>query len=189
MRERRGSPRHRCRLRCVVRRGAKREEATILDVSLSGLSLQTGMPLAQGDEVEIEVSDGGRVLVRALAWNVRRVRRGQETLSVTGMMLAEVGPDYEALVIRTAGSRAARSPRDPGRAPAPPAPAQPRRAPPPALLSPRRLPWWRLRVKQANGSRTRMVTLAAESAEDAATRSLAELGEGWEVMEVRPAAG
>jgi hypothetical protein len=169
----------------VVRRGSKREDATVLDLSLSGLSLQTGMPLAQGDEVEVEIVEGLRARVRALAWNARRMRRGQETLHVVGMMLAEVGPDYEALVMRTAGSRPAGPSRADGRAPAPPAPQ--RRAPP-ALLTARRLPWWRLRVKQTTGTRTRMITLAAESAEDAAARSLAEMGEGWEVMEVRPAA-
>jgi hypothetical protein len=170
----------------VVRRGAKREEATLLDVSLSGLSLQTRMDLAQGDEVEVEIADGGRVKVHALAWNARRVRRGQETLHVVGMMLAEVGPDYEALVMRIAGARAPAARRAADRAPAPPAPE--RRAPPP-LVAPRRLPWWRLRVKQTTGSRTRVVTLAAASAEDAAARSLAEMGAGWEVMEVRPATG
>jgi hypothetical protein len=32
------------------------------------------------------------------------------------------------------------------------------------------------------------VTLAAPSAEDAAAQSLAEMGGGWEVLEVKPAA-
>ncbi len=190
MRERRGSPRHRCRLRCGLRHGARREEGTLLDVSLSGLSLQTALPLAQGDEVEVEITEG-RVRVRALAWNARRVRRGQETLNVVGMMLAEVGPDYEALVLRIAGARPSRAPAKagaPAKAEPATAPRPQRRLPPPPPV-PRRLPWWRLRVKQSQGSRTRMVTLAAASAEEAAAQSLAEMGEGWEVLEVRPAAG
>jgi hypothetical protein len=168
----------------VVRHGARREDATVLDVSLSGLSLQTALPLAQGDQVDVEIADG-RVRVRALAWNARRVRRGQETLNVVGMMLSEVGPDYEALVMRTAGSRSPGTGKA-GAAATVGAPAG-RRAPP-TLAVPGRLPWWRLRVKQKSGPRMQMVTLAAASAEDAAAQSLAEMGEGWEVVEVRPAA-
>lgn len=194
MKERRRSPRHRCRLRCVARRGAKCEDALLLDVSLSGLSLQTSLALTQGDEVALEIpgADGARVQVRALAWNARRVRRGATTSNVVGMMLAEVGADYEALVERVAGSRPSAAPI-PAKAPAEPlaeptpAPETRHRAPPPHL-GPRRLLWWRLRVKETSGPRTRIVTLAAASAEAAAAQSLAEMGAGWEVIEVKPAA-
>jgi hypothetical protein len=195
VRERRRSPRHRGRLRGVVRRGAKREDAVLLDVSLSGLSLQTSLELSQGDEVALEIpADGARVRVQALAWNARRVRRGGETSNVVGMMLAEVGADYEALVERVAGSRPSAAPV-PAKAPAEPlskptrepAPETRHRAPPPHL-GPRRLLWWRLRVKETFGQRTRIVTLAAASAEAAAAQSLAEMGAGWEVIEVKPAA-
>jgi hypothetical protein len=195
VKERRRSPRHRCRLRCLVRRAGQRDEATVLDVSLSGLSLQTTLELAQGDEVELEIGDGARVRVLALAWNARRVRRAGETSNVVGMMLSEVGPDYEALVGRVAASRAKPAARPPAPTPAAPLstasqapPPQPVRRAPPPLLGPRPLLWWRLRVKETNGPRTRLVTLAAASAEDAATQSLAEMGGGWEVLEVKPAA-
>ena len=168
----------------------------MLDVSLSGLSVQTTLDLAQGDEVEIEIAEGVRMTVKALAWNTRRVRRGDERFFVVGMMLAEVGPDYETLVIRVAGSRPARAaarsaPAAPAAggepAPARSAPAAERKAPP-TVAGPRRLPWWRLRVKETTGPRTRLVTLAAASAEDAKAQSLAEMGDGWEVIDVRPAA-
>jgi hypothetical protein len=43
-------------------------------------------------------------------------------------------------------------------------------------------------VKETCGPRTRVLTLAAASAEDAAAQSLAEMGSGWEVIEVKPAA-
>jgi len=168
----------------------------LLDVSLSGLLLQTSLELTQGDEVALEIpgADGARVQVRALAWNARRVRRGGTTSNVVGMMLAEVGADYEALVDRVAGSRAPAA-RAPANAPAEPrskptqepAPQTRHRAPPPHL-GPRRLLWWRLRVKETSGLRTRIVTLAAASAEAAAAQSLAEMGAGWEVIEVKPAA-
>lgn len=166
----------------------------MLDVSLSGLSLQTSLQLSQGDEVELEIGEGARVRVRALAWNARRVRRAGATSNVVGMMLAEVGDDYEALVGRVAESRA----KPAARSGEPAAlfskasesqgpPPQPVRRAPPAHLGPRPLSWWRLRVKETNGPRTRLVTLAAASAEDAAAQSLAEMGGGWEVLEVKPA--
>lgn len=167
----------------------------VLDVSLSGLSLQTNLELAQGDEVELEIGDGARVRVLALAWNARRVRRAGETSNVVGMMLSEVGADYEALVARVAASRAKPAARPPARTPAAPLstasqapPRQPVRRAPPPLPRPRPLLWWRLRVKETNGPRTRLVTLAAASAEDAAAQSLAEMGGGWVVLEVKPAA-
>jgi len=163
----------------------------VLDVSLSGLSLQTTLQLAQGDEVELDIADA-HVRVRALAWNGRRVRRAGETSNVVGMMLAEVGADYEALVARVADARAkpaARAATAPAsKASQEPPPPQARRRAPPPLLGPRPLLWWRLRVKETNGPRTRLVTLAAPSAEDAAAQSLAEMGAGWEVIEVKPAA-
>jgi hypothetical protein len=192
VKERRATPRHRCRLRCALRRGSKREDALLLDVSLSGLSVQTRLSLAQGDEVEIEIAEGAaRTCVRALAWNTRRVRRGVETFFVAGMMLAEAGTEYEALVARVAGSRppAAAKPNPPPRVAADPAAAAAARPAAPPIAGPRRLPWWRLRVKAKDGLRTQLVTLAAASAEEAAAQALAEMGEGWEVLEVRPAAG
>ena len=156
----------------------------MLDVSLSGLLVQTALALGQGDDVAIEIEGGVRM--KALAWHSRRMRRGGEECFVVGMMLSEVGSDYEALVTRIAGARPAPSARP---KPAPPAAeagvaaeaSRPKRPPP--LLAPRRSSWWRLRIKQVDGPRTRVVTLAAESKEQAIAQSLAELGEGWEIIE------
>jgi hypothetical protein len=201
MKERRRTPRHRCRLRVELQHRGQRREASLLDVSLSGLSIQVGIPLAQGDPVELSIE--GQVRVKALAWHTHRLKRAGAATFVVGMMLSEVGPDYEALVARVAGSRpvprvapgAPRTDAGPEASGAPPAPSGPaapaagtataapvrRRAPP---LPAARPLWWRLRLKQTNGSRSRMVTLAAASQEAAVAGSLAEAGEGWEVLEV-----
>jgi hypothetical protein len=155
----------------------------VLDVSLSGLLLETTLVLEQGDDVAIEIESGVRI--KALAWHSRRMRRGGKECLAAGMMLSEVGPDYEALVARIAGQQP--TPRLPPQpAPRPElkqetAPAPPRPAPPP--LPSARSSWWRLRIKQVDGPRTRVVTLAAESREQAIEQSLAEIGAGWEILE------
>jgi hypothetical protein len=158
----------------------------VLDVSLSGLLVQTALALGQGDDVALEIEGGVRV--KALAWHSRRTRRGGAESFVVGMMLSEIGPEYEAFVGRIAGAQPAPRAR-PQPAPQPeqaaaaaPEPSLPK-PPPPALQRARSSSWWRLRIKQVDGPRTRMVTLAAESKEHAIAPSLAELGEGWEILE------
>lgn len=218
MKERRRATRHRCRLRAEILRGAQRLEALLLDVSLSGLSLQTGIALAQGDPVEVTLEGGVRV--KALAWHAHRLKRAGTPTYKIGMMLAEVGPDYEALVARVAASRPAPRPST-APAPAPEAPtavtpalaalralngAAPLRpaaaAPPIPAAAPagsaaarrgapplpsKRPSWWRLRIKERNGARSRVVTLAAPTREAAVAGSLAEVGPDWEVLDVVPA--
>ena len=55
MRDRRGAIRYRCQLRCTLRRGAARHDATVLDLSSSGLSIRTTLDLAQGDEIDLRI--------------------------------------------------------------------------------------------------------------------------------------
>ena len=175
-------------------------------MSLSGLSIQVGIPLAQGDPVDLSIE--GQVKVKALAWHTHRLKRPGAATYVIGMMLSEVGPDYEALVARVAGSRPMPRPAPAAGAPAPKAngEAQPKNAaapasrapagavggaaasPPPRRTAPplpaARPSWWRLRIKEKAGTRSRVVTLAAPTKEAAVAGSLAEVGEGWEVLEV-----
>lgn len=170
MRDRRGSPRYRCNLRCELRRAAKKHPAVLLDVSRSGLSVQLDHDLAQGDEVEIAVERGARI--RAIAWRSRPGRAG----FVVGMMLSEVSAEYEALLERHEARR-----RPPARVVPRPAAPEP---PPAAVEAPER--WWRLRVKETDGPRTRTVLLAAPTRAIALEKAVAELGRGWEVIEAQP---
>lgn len=171
MRDRRGSPRYRCNLRCELRRASRSYPAVLLDVSRSGLSVQVEQELAQGDLVELSIERG--VQIRAIAWRSRPNRSG----FVVGMMLSEVTPAYEALVERHEARRkpAAKC------APPPPAPVRP-----PEPAAPER--WWRLRVKETDGPRTRTVMLAAPTRSTALSKAAAELGPGWEVIEAQPRA-
>jgi hypothetical protein len=172
--ERRGAPRHRCRLRCVASRGGIRDEAIVRDLSLSGLSILTSLELGQGDGVDVEIEGGIRV--QALAWRVRRAAEGH----LVGLMLSEVGPGYEALVAQAAGAKPA----------TPPPKAGPTAPPPPAAAPPAQAggcTWWSLRVKESGGSRTRSIKLAAAHRDEAIAHALAELGHGWTILTIEAA--
>jgi hypothetical protein len=157
----------------------------VLDVSLSGVLVQTALAFGQGDDVQVEIEGG--VHIKALAWHTRRVRRGGEESFLVGMMLSEVGPEYEAFVGRIAGARPA--PKSQAKQAAKAAEAAPVREasrpahPLPPMPTRRASSWWRLRIKQVDGPRTRVVTLSAETKEKAIAQSLAELGEGWEILD------
>jgi hypothetical protein len=185
LRERRRAPRYRCRLRCALRAGRRTDDALVLDVSLSGLLVQTSLAFGQGDDVDVEIEGGVRI--KALAWHARRVRRGSEESFLVGMMLSEVGSEYETFVGRIAGAHPAPKPQakqSPNATEAAPAraAARPERTLPP-MPTRRAASWWRLRIKQVDGPRTRVVTLSAGSKEQAIAQSLAELGEGWEIID------
>jgi hypothetical protein len=151
-----------------------------VDVSRSGLSVQVDAELGQGDEVELSVEPG--IHIRAIAWRSRRTRTG----FVVGMMLSEISPEYETLIARceARGRPTAARPRK-----LPPLPPRPTAPPPPAAPEPAETPlhepWWRLRVKETDGPRTRSVTLAAPSRALALEKAAAELGAGWEILEAQ----
>jgi PilZ domain len=181
MRDRRGAIRYRCQLRCTLRRGTARHDATVLDLSSSGLSIRTTLDLAQGDEVDLLIEPD--VQFQAIAWRTARTRNG----FVVGMMLSHVCSEFEALVER----HAARTPAARTAATATPATAEPPAAenevPPPTSAPPppqsREELWWKLRVKDGDGNRTRVVAIVAASREDAIAGALAEIGGGWEILE------
>lgn len=173
MRERRANPRHSCRTRCQLLKGGQKLDATLLDVSRSGLSVHVAVELGQGEQVELRVASELRI--RAIAWRTSRTRTG----FVVGMMLSELTPGYEALLTGLARRAAPASTHAKPR----PRTAEAQRKPAPDPVE----PWWRLRVKECDGPRTRVVTLAAPTREAAMARTAREVGTGWEVLEARPA--
>ena len=177
MRERRASPRHACRVPCQIHIGRERHDATLVDVSRSGFSIRIGVELSQADQVELVVDADLRL--QAIAWRINRTRTG----FVVGMMLAEVSPAFEALV---AGAER--------RQPQPPAAKQATADYARLVVEPERKPeppssesWWRLRIKECDGPRTRNVTLSAATEALALEKALIEIGAGWEILEARPA--
>jgi hypothetical protein len=61
--------------------------------------------------------------------------------------------------------------------------------PPPKPVPEDRLPQFCARVKQVGGARTRRLKVRAHSTREAEERVLAEVGEGWEILEIESPAG
>ena len=164
MRDRRGATRYRCQLPCVARVGKGRHDVTVIDLSSSGLSIRTTLDLTQGYEVELVIEPA--IQFQAIAWRTTRTQSGFNV----GLMLSHACSAYEELVEKHAARRpAATATASPAQATAPP--------PSPAEL------WWRLRVKDGDGNRTRLVAIVAASREEAIDRALAEIGGGWEILQ------
>ena len=179
VRDRRGASRYRCQVPCVLQRRKERHDATVLDLSSSGLSIRTKLDIAQGDEVELLIEPA--IQFQAIAWRTKRTQSG----FIIGMMLSNVCPAYEGLLERHAARRPAATPTATATA-ATESPAQAAEPPPPPPPPPAEL-WWRLRVKDCDGNRTRVVAIVAASREAAIAATLAEIGGGWEILEAEVA--
>jgi hypothetical protein len=194
--ERRQQPRYRSNLTCELRLGGQSIEGRVRDVSAGGLGVVAEAPSAdQGDEVVVTLRGGGlpSIVVRALVWHVRTVRRGTEekALRSFGLVLSESAPEFAELVGRLAAKRTRPSSPSPEaqqpRAPLPtPEPAAAIGAPPPPAAAARRE--YRIRIKQTSGPRTCRIVASGSSPEEAQAAALSEVGAGWVVLEVTPVA-
>jgi|GEM_PF-5566681 len=198
MQEKRRHDRHRCHVPCEILQGKGRTPAVVRDLSLAGLSVQTDLWAEQGDHLRIclRPRGGAPVDLQVLVWNARRLRakngiRGWRL----GMMLADPSDAFAELVAKVAGTRLPNrtSPPSPGTPPASKREPEaerpvPRKAPPLARragLGTTR--WFRARVKQVQGRRTRMISVVAESEEGARQLAAEEIGPDWEVLELKSA--
>lgn len=193
--ERRKSERVRCKLPCEIQRGRSEAVGTVLDMSEGGLSIQTGVEAGQGDVLRVRVKAASSTLdVEGLVWHSRRVRRrsSAETTWILGLMISEAPDAYFALVPRTS---ARPRPQEASGAGAPDQAAPDEAASEEAALEeaapheaspeePDDLLAFRIRVKQCSGPRTRVLSLNAESEDEARSFAIADLEGDWEVLEV-----
>jgi hypothetical protein len=178
--ERRQQPRFRTNLACELRMGGQSLEGRVRDVSAGGLGVAAEAPNAdQGDEVVVTLRGAGlpSLVVRALVWHVRTVRRGadEKALRSFGLVLSESAPEFAALVERLAAKRARPAP----------APAEADVAAPPPPAAPARREY-RIRIKQTSGPRTCRIVASGASPEEVQAAALSEVGAGWIVLEVAP---
>lgn len=186
MSERRRQPRVRCKLACQLRLGdGKPVEGTVLDLSRSGLCVQTTLPADQGDPlvVLLRVPDD-EIEVQALAWHSRRARRcgTGEVCHLLGLIVSEAPERYYQLA-PVEPKPATAAPFEVG----PEAPAAGKSASGPSRVSPddvEDLIAFRVRVKVSGEPRTRVLSLSAASDEDARAAAAANLGNTWEILEV-----
>lgn len=180
--EHRAAKRFRRRTACELRADGRQQRAIVLDVSRTGLFIQTSARLSPGTEVEVVVQFEGQreaMLLRARVARQKAVPSNLTSVAQGGVGLRIL--DAPRSFYQMIGEQDGGSTAPPLRA-APPAkvPEAPAPAAKPAL------PRFRVRVKQTDGPRSRILDIVAETAERARAAALAQVGTGWEALGAEP---
>jgi hypothetical protein len=186
---------------CRVHADGRQHNGIVLDLSGSGLFIQTSAKLSPGVRVDIELSlpdDTARMQIEV----VRRKQVPAQLLTVAqggiGVRILAAPESYyrflhelqekerEAARLAAQAAPEAAPPRapaaqKPAAAPRPAATPRPA-APPPEPPKPR----FRVRVCQTQGARSRVIDVAAVNADTASRQVLAELGVEWKLLKVDP---
>lgn len=193
--ERRKDPRIPCRIPCELLLRSGSERATVYDLSLGGLGVQgASKTLSQGDTCRVRLRPSGRssIEIHAMVWHERMARKGGQ-LSILGLVLTEPSKEFFELVETlhkesstpktSIAERAAAAKKAEQKA----KPAATKKAPAGELAATpkiKKLEQFAVRVTQTTGSRTCRIVVAAESRKLAKETALAEVGEGWSILEV-----
>jgi len=198
----------RCKFACeIVQSSQRRARGSIVTLSEGGVAVVTDLDFDHGDPIRILFKPGlgGRaILVSAIVWNDRSAAGAgiSSGLRRYGCLVSEPPRSYLALLGRL-------DPQPRTRLQAVPVPvAMPRRRgpasesiesnlprsrelqPPPKREPEESLPYFRVRMKQIGGPRTRILTLRARSVTQAETLAHEELAghctnsEGWSILHV-----
>lgn len=170
MAETRSAKRHKWRLPCEIVFEGGRQRSFVIDLSDSGLFVQTGVKLRPGSQVEVHLtleSIGAPILLRARVARAKQVPAQLTSVAHggVGLQILDVPPEWIDAVRRLSRGASLR-----GAAVA--APSGP-------TVS---LDRFRVRIKQSEGPRMRTVEIAAESADHARTLALRDAGAGWEAL-------
>ncbi len=177
MTQKRTAKRFRRRMACELVAEGRLQRAIVLDVSSTGMFVQTSSRLTPGTDVELQLrfeTNDEPVAIRARVVRHRSVPANLTSVAQGGIGLRILeAPEtfYESL-------RA----QDHTLPPVQPLSAPPTRDLAPAPSSPR----FRVRVKQTDGPRSRMLDVAAETADSARVAALAVAGPGWEALGAEP---
>jgi hypothetical protein len=160
---------------CEILHEGRAQRAIVLDVSRTGLFVQTAARLAPGTEVELQL----RLEANAEPIRLRATVARQKAVPAQLTQVAHGG----------VGLRILEAPREYFHAIGEPAPwpaAAPGRSAPAnaaaATLAPEVKPRFRVRVKQREGPRSRILDIAAETPERACALALVAVGPGWEAL-------
>jgi hypothetical protein len=101
MSEKRDNPRQQIRVRCEISIGAHRSSGRVVDISTTGLAIQTELPLKKGMEARVELVVPGRepVVVDAVVANARKVKNKvtKRSVRVIGLNVDNPGLPFIAL--------------------------------------------------------------------------------------------
>ncbi len=200
----------RCKFACeIIESGRSRVQGRIVTLSEGGLAVVTDLDLDQGDPIRLRIKPGpGRksIGVSAIVWNGRSPASAgiSSRLRRYGCVVSEPSRSYRALLDRLAPQTtrpepvpiAVPRPRNPVSESAEPDLPRSRELQPPPKSEPEEsLPYFRIRMKQIGGPRTRIMTLRARSATQAETLAHEELArlcsdsEGWGILHIARVSG
>ncbi len=205
----------RCKLPCeIVLSAKKRIPGRVVTLSEGGLAVISSIGLDQGDPIRLIIDPKGArpIRVSAIVWNdtVPRTASGESRLRRLGCVISAPSDTYSALLGRMLPEEADGSKRVRAKdhtdtipvlrsKPRPPVaddseeadlPRSRELQPPPKVEPEESLPYFRIRLKQIGGPRTRIMTIQARSSSQAEQRALAQLSEvcsdsdGWGVLHV-----
>lgn len=154
---------------CELKAEGRGQRAIVIDFSRTGLFVQTSARLSPGAQVELWLQFEDQrepIMLRAAVARQKAVPSNLTSVAQGGIGLRIV--DAPRAYYELCGE-------EPAPAPAP-RPASAETAPAPAL------PRFRVRVKQSDGPRSRILDIVAETAERACAAALAQVGAGWEAL-------
>ena len=194
-----------CRLSCeIVESSRRRVQGRVVTISEGGLALVTELAFDHGDSVRLLISsrEGVKpIAVSAIVWNDRSAATagGATRMRRYGCVVSDPSRSFLSLLDRLDPQPALAEPvpiakpklRDPSSESAETdLPRSREILPPPKAEPEENWPYFRVRMKQIGGPRTRILTLRARSATQAETlahEKLAEVcsdAEGWGVLHI-----
>lgn len=161
------------RLTCELVIGDRNHQGIVLDVSKTGLFVQTSASPPPGERIGVKLrrSDGSSVEVETSV--ARRYKVPQRLASIArggvGLRIASPSDDYLQFIDSV---NRAENPPSPEASEAPPA------------SQPEPSDAYSVRVRQIAGPRSRCLRVAAASEQEAERAAAASLDEGWEILSV-----
>lgn len=194
----------RCKLPCeIIQSGRRHIQGRVVVLSEGGLAVISGVGLDQGEPLRLRILPPGNppIAVSAIVWNDSAVGHGGSLsrLRRLGCIVSEPSRAFLGLLDRLdpAGPRIERvplavpGPRDlESESVEPDLPRSREMQPPPKPEPEESLPYFRVRMKQIGGPRTRILTLRARSATQAEVLAHEELARvcrdsaGWGVLHI-----
>jgi hypothetical protein len=183
------------RLPCTLVVEDSRLAGIVLDLSASGIFVQTSANPSPGTRLDLEIEIPGEsqralLTVRVARRKVVPPRLKSVVHAGLGLQIenapeaffgymAQLQADETASAAPPAKPSAARSPAKTSVARKSAArPSAPRRRPPPVVTKER----FRVRVSQVGGSRSRSLEISAASEEEARREAMSAAGEGWKIL-------
>ncbi len=185
----RKSPRKRSSMGCELVNGCETLPGRLIDVSARGLAVATDLQLPEGTTLGVVLRPRGEAAVEleAIVWHVRRLKSNHVSFRL-GLILMDPPEVFSRMAVPAEREKPVRegarlSVEERARADQPTAtrPKAPLRDPPFVV---EQLSVYRVRLSLQSSPRTRLMTVAAASREDAKELALSHVDGGWAVLEV-----